>query len=174
MSDLINVPAPDFSIPWLDGGQLTLSENLRGLTLLVFWSAECPWSRRADVVLVYRKMQWERGGLQVIGIASNPDEPPTEIRYELGIRQVTYPIAIDSYQTAATLYGIEYTPHFFLIDSQGIIRYNGALDDATYQQRLPKTIYLDEAVAALMRNRTPQPQVTTAYGSALNRLTSAE
>jgi hypothetical protein len=59
------------------------------------------------------------------------------------------------------------TPHLFVLDARGIVRYVGALDDATIHHRTPKTIYLDRAVNALLNNRNPAPAVTQVYGSAI-------
>ncbi|MEK7277338.1 MAG: redoxin domain-containing protein [Chloroflexota bacterium] len=166
---LIKRPAPDFSLHALDGGRFRLSEALGHIVVVNFWSAECPWSRRADLVLVYRQHAWEKLGIVVVGIASNPNEPESELRYEAEVRQVKYPILLDSGQDIVTLYRAEATPHFFVVDPEGVVRYAGALDDATAQQRIPKIIYLDRAIAAVSANRDPNPTVTTPYGSAIVR-----
>lgn len=167
MSDLINVPAPDFSLPTLGGGRFTLSEMRGYIVVINFWSAECPWSRRADVVLVYRNFAWRKHGVRIVGVASSANEPESEVRYEAEVRRVNYPLVLDSRQAVARLYGVSTTPHFFVLDAQGVIRYNGALDDANSQQRLPKTIYLDSAVTALLNRRAPEVELVPPYGSDL-------
>ena len=166
---LIKRPAPDFSLHTLDGRRFRLSEARGHIVVMTFWSAECPWSRRADLVLVYRRHAWEKLGIAVVGIASNPNEPESELRYEAEVRQVKYPILHDTAQEVVTLYRAETTPHFFVVDPEGVIRYAGALDDATAQQRIPKVIYLDRAIAAITGNREPNPPTTTPYGSAIVR-----
>ena len=164
---LIKRPAPDFSLQTLDGGRFKLSEALGHIVVVNFWSAECPWSRRADLVIVYRQHAWAKLGIVVVGIASNPNEPASELRYEAEVRQVKYPILLDSGQDVVAHYHAEATPHFFVVDPEGVVRYIGALDDATAQQRIPKIIYLDRAIAAVAANRDPKPATTTPYGSAI-------
>ncbi len=166
---LIKRPAPDFSLHTLDGGRFKLSEAQGHIVVLNFWSAECPWSRRADLVLVYRQHAWEKLGIVVVGVASNPGEPESELRYEADVRQVKYPILLDTAGEVVTLYRAVTTPHFFVVDREGVIRYAGALDDATAQRRIPKVIYLDRAIAAVTNNREPNPPTTAPYGSAIVR-----
>lgn len=168
-NDLVNRPAPDFSLPRVGGGRLGLYDLRGSIVVLHFWSAECPWSRRADLVLVYRQVAWERRNVRTVGLACNANEPESEIKYEADLRRVRYPIGLDSTQEVANAYRVQTTPHFVVLDAGGIVRYTGALDDATSTQRLPKTIYLDRAVNAVSKNQPPNPAVTTPYGSALVR-----
>ena len=174
MSSLLNRLAPDFARPALDGRRFSLSEWRGHVAVINFWSAECPWSRRADVLLVYRLLSWDKKGVRVVGVASNINEPETEILYEAQHRHVTFPIVIDAEHQIADLYRAETTPHFFVTDRQGIVRYAGALDDATYKQRDAKTFYLDHAVSALLDNRLPDPATTVPYGCALVRQPTAD
>ncbi|MCC6189462.1 MAG: redoxin domain-containing protein [Anaerolineales bacterium] len=169
----LNRLAPDFTLPIVDGGRLSLSD-LRGFIVIVnFWSAECAWSRRGDVLLVYRALTWETRGVRVVGVAANVNEPEIQIRYELQSRHVRYPLALDLDQRVADLYKAEATPHFFVLDRQGIVRYIGALDDATQDRRDGKNFYLDQAVTALLNNRSPDPAWTPAYGCPLVRQPAA-
>lgn len=165
----LNRLAPDFTLPVVDGGRLSLSD-LRGFIVIInFWSAECAWSRRSDVLLVYRSLTWETRGVRIIGVAANADEPESQIRYEMQNRHLRYPVALDFDRRVADLYKAETTPHFFVLDRQGLARYIGALDDATQENRDSKTFYLDRAVNALLNNRQPQPAWTPAYGCELVR-----
>jgi peroxiredoxin len=165
----LNRLAPDFTLSVVDGGRLSLSD-WRGLVVVInFWSAECAWSRRADVLLVYRLLTWESKGVRVVGVASNGNESESEIRYEMQNRHLNYPVVIDSDHRMADLYKAETTPHFFVLDRQGLARYVGALDDATAEVRDARTYYLDRAVTALLNNRSPEPTFTPAYGCTLVR-----
>ena len=58
-------------------GVRRLRTGIRGRRL-----RRCPWSRRADVLLVYRQLTWEAKGVRVVGVACNANESETEIRYE--------------------------------------------------------------------------------------------
>ena len=169
MSEVTIRRAPDFTLPVLGGGRFTLSEQRGKIVVVNFWSAECPWSRRADVVLVYRHVTWSQKGVQIVGIASNANEPEEELRYEAENRHMKYPILLDLDQRVANLYKAETTPQFYILDRQGVLRYTGALDDATAGRRRPKIIYVDRAVTSLLQDKTPSPTVTSPYGCSIVR-----
>lgn len=165
----LNRLAPDFTLPLVDGGRLSLSD-MRGYIVIVnFWSAECAWSRRADVLLVYRALTWESKGVRIVGIASNYNELESQIRYETQNRHLHYPVVMDFDHRVADLYKAETTPHFFVLDRQGMARYIGALDDATQDERDARTLFLDKAVNALLNNRDPDLPCTLPYGCELPR-----
>jgi peroxiredoxin len=167
----LNRLVPDFTLSIVDGGRLSLSD-LRGFVVVLhFWSAECAWSRRADVLLVYRQLTWEGKGVRIVGLAPNATETENEIRYEVQNRHVKYPVVIDFDHRMADLYKAETTPHFFVLDRQGMARYVGALDDATAEARDARNFYVDKAVAALLNNRSPEPAFTPAYGCDIARRT---
>jgi len=164
------MPAPDFSLPIIGGGGRQLLSDLRGHIVVVhFWSAECPWSRRADLVIVYRQAKWEKLNVRVLGVVSNANEPESEIRYEAELRRIKYPLVHDYAQDVAATYRVQMTPHFLVLDQRGVVRYTGALDDASASNRLPKTIHLDKAVNAVLAGQPPNPAVTRAYGSPIVR-----
>jgi peroxiredoxin len=167
MSNILNRFAPDFFLPAVGGGRYSLADWRGQIIVLTFWSAECPWSRRADVALVYRQLSWEPKGVRIVGIASNTDEQEAQIRAEAQARHLKYPVLCDLDQNIATAYQAKTTPHFFVTDRQGYVRYCGALDDVTRKGQKPSTIYLDEAVAALLISHPPNPLTTAPFGSPL-------
>ena len=112
MSQLINQPAPSFSLPVLGGGRVSLADLRGRIAIINFWSAECPWSRRADLVLLYRHNVWSRAGIKIVGISSTNNEPESELVYEVDVRHIKYPLALDVTHEVARAYKAEMTPHF--------------------------------------------------------------
>jgi peroxiredoxin len=169
----LNRLAPDFNLPALVGSRVSVA-GLRGYVVVInFWSADCAWSRRADVMLVYRQLTWEAKGVRIVGVACNVNETESQIRYEIENRHVRYPVVIDYDARTADLYKAEVTPQFFVLDRQGLIRYVGALDDASEQSRDARQLYLDKAVSALLANQLPDPAATTPFGCAIVRQRAA-
>jgi peroxiredoxin len=167
----LNRLVPDFTLSMVDGGRLSLSD-WRGFVVVVhFWSAECAWSRRADVLLVYRQLTWQSKGVRIVALAPNGNETENEIRFEMQNRHIDYPVVIDFDHRMADLYKAETTPHFFVLDRQGLARYVGALDDSTAEARDAHKYYVDNAVTALLNNRLPEPAFTPAYGCDIARKT---
>lgn len=78
-----------------------------------------------------------------------------------------FPYLFDEGQVATAQYGPRSTPQLFVIaktDSGNIVRYTGALDNDTPNTNPDKIRYAENAVTALLANKTPEPAVTKAIG----------
>ncbi len=163
----IGRPLPDFSLPDLEGRRHSPGEARGRVLILNFWSAECPWSQRADELLVPWLAAWgER--VTLWAVASNLNEPPQLLRraaQQRGLRTVL----LDRDCRVADLLGAVTTPHFFVADQEGVLRYQGPLDDATFRQRQPEHQYLHDAVEALLAGRPPAVSSAQPYGCAIVR-----
>ncbi len=78
-------------------------------------------------------------------------------------------VLFDAEHLVADLYEAVTTPHTFIVDREGILRYRGAIDDVTFRQRKATRFYLEEAVEALLDGRVPELQETPAYGCTIVR-----
>ena len=166
----ISQPAPDFSLPDLAGDIHLLSDQLGRIVVLNFWSAECPWAQRVDAPLTSARSTWP-ADIVFWSIASNANEDRQQLA--AAARKLGLPfVLLDGDQSVADVYGAVTTPHFFVIGRQGLLRYAGAYDDATFRQRTPTHSYLEEALAALLAGRQPDPSETASYGCALVRHTA--
>jgi peroxiredoxin len=159
--------APDCTLPDLDGTPHTL-QDFRGRVVVVnFWSAECPWAERADSQLKNWLQEWGKR-VVLLTVSSNVNETVkliTEAARQRGIA----PVLLDSGCQVADAWGAQTTPHTFVVDESGVLRYQGALDDVTFRQREPKRFHLKEAVDALLAGRLPEVASTPAYGCTIVR-----
>ncbi len=163
----IGQPAPDFILPDLDGKTHRLHDLRGGIVVINFWSAECPHAARADTELVGYLRTWGQA-LRLLPIASNANEKPDQIRQvatERGLPLVLY----DSQQKVADLFAAVTTPHLFVIDAKGRVRYQGAFDNVTFRQRQPTRFYLKAAIEAVLAGREPDPAQSPPYGCAIVR-----
>ncbi|HAX69568.1 MAG TPA: alkyl hydroperoxide reductase, partial [Anaerolineae bacterium] len=69
----------------------------------------------------------------------------------------------------ADLFAAQTSPHVFVIDREGILRYCGSVDDVTFRQRTPTRFFLDEVVESLLEGHLPTLTETPAYGCAIVR-----
>lgn len=161
------VPAPEFSLNDLNGELHTLKDYLGRIVVINFWSAECPWSARADEELV-QFMQKTNESVVLLSIASNVNEKVEKITSEASKRGLPL-VLLDEKNRVADLYGAITTPHLYVLDTQGILQYQGAIDDVTFRKRTPTQNYLIEAVEALLRGDVPDPFETLSYGCTLVR-----
>lgn len=163
----INQPVPDFSLTDLNGNIVNL-KNYRGKIVIVnFWSCECPHSERTDKAILSMWAQW-RDEVELITIASNRNEKAEEIKNVSEARRIPN-VWLDADCEAANRFEAATTPHVFVIDKIGILRYRGAVDDVKFRQKTPTRFYLDEAIEAVLAGRLPEIQETPAYGCAIVR-----
>jgi len=160
-------PAPDLVLRDLDGGVHRLADARGRILVLVFWSADCPHAERADQILASLRPGWG-GRVLVWWLASNPNEGDERLR--VAARHVqAEPVLVDADQSVADLYGAMTTPHVFVVDTEGVLRYAGAPDDVAFRQPAPTRHYLADAVRALLEGRDPDPAMTPPFGCALVR-----
>ncbi len=161
----IGQPAPDFALPDLFGQPNSLADCRGKIVVVNFWSAECAWTERTDKELIPMLKPWGED-VALLCIASNANEPLKLLRETAAARGL--PLVLhDANQSVARLYGVETTPHIFVVDAQGILRYHGAFDDVTFRERVPTRNYLREAVEAVQAGKRPQIEHAPPYGCAL-------
>ena len=163
----LNQPAPDFQLPDLQGHLHKLSDQRGKIVVVNFWSAECPHSERTDQQIVKLLEKWN-GRVVLLSIAANRNEPLSIVAESANKRHIPL-ILVDSEQKIADFYEAVATPHVFVLDSQGILRYRGAVDNLTFRRGEATRFYLQEAVEALLEGRFPELNETPAYGCALVR-----
>ena len=166
-------PAPDFTLTdVISGSTVTLSASLATLgrgVVLNFWSVECPWTRYYDDYFVERAAEWRELGVALLLVDSNSSEHPDEMRDMADVLGLSGPILADPASAVADAYGAITTPHLFVVQPDGLIIYQGAVDDRSFRQPEPTVNYLDAAVEALLAGQVPQVSQTPAYGCTIVR-----
>ncbi len=161
----LGAPAPAFALPDINGEVHRLRDRLGRILVLNFWSVECAWSAHADPHVIAAA---HGAAADLWTIACCAGESPEAIRraaQERGLKT----ILLDPDQAVADLYGTSATPHVFVIDAEGILRYRGAPDDTGFGFRPATRSYLEEALSAIKAGRLPSPEKTPALGCAIVR-----
>ena len=160
-------PAPDFELPDLRGNLHKLSDYRGKIVIVNFWSAECPHSERTDRSTMACLVQWG-ADVEMLSVAANRSESAQMVEAASKTRRIPT-VLIDAQHVVADLYEAVTTPHVFIVDRDGILRYRGAVDDVTFRHRQATRFYLEEAVEALLEGRFPEIQETPAYGCTIVR-----
>jgi peroxiredoxin len=163
----LNQPAPDFELPDLDGNSHRLSDYRGKIVIVNFWSCECPHSERTDRSTMACLVQWG-ADVEMLSIAANRSESIHSVKEAAGARRLPR-VLIDAEHVVADLYEAVTTPHVFVVDADGILRYRGAVDDVKFRQPKATRFFLEEAVEALLEGRLPTLTETPAYGCAIVR-----
>lgn len=149
LADLpIGASAPEFSLPGIDGKTHTLAEYRHGKALMVFFTSNhCPTSHGVEARLKKFLADFRGQGLTFVSI--NPNHPDGLSVDELGYSKYNdgfedmkryaadvgfdFPYLYDGdTQAVAKAYGCLATPHVFLFDSDGKLRYKGRFDDSRF------------------------------------------
>ncbi len=163
----LNGPAPEFELPDLQGIPHRLSDERGRIVIVNFWSAECPHSERTDRYLLSLLEQWN-GAVVMLSIAANRNESAQMLAEAAKTRRLPR-VLIDAEQAVADQYEALTTPHAFLVDREGILRYRGAVDNITFRHREATRFFLQETVEALLHGRLPELPETPAYGCVIVR-----
>jgi thiol-disulfide isomerase/thioredoxin len=163
----INESCLDFELPDLQGCPHKLS-NYRGKIVIVnFWSTECPHSERTDCYLLGLLEKWN-DEVVILSIAANRNESIQMVEEAAKTRRIST-VLVDAEHVVADLYEAITTPHIFVVDREGVLRYRGAVDDVTFRQKKVNHFFLQAAVEALLEGRLPELSETSAYGCAIVR-----
>ena len=84
-------------------------------------------------------------------------------------REKNFPFAylFDDGQKVYPQYGATKTPHVFLLDADKVVRYIGAIDDNARDETAVEEKFLENAIEALMKGNSPDPETTKAVGCSI-------
>lgn len=112
-------PAPDFTLPQLDGPPVRLADLRGRVVVLNFWASWCIPCREETPAL---KAFYQQYGDRVAFYAINVAEPVDTVRAFLAEFGATYPVLLDRDKTVYRQYRVTGYPETFWIDEQGIVR----------------------------------------------------
>lgn len=127
-------PAPDFTLPLIDGGQLQLSSYRGKVVLLDFWATWCVPCREETPHFVELQQKYGAQGLQIIGVSMDDSPDPVHTFYQQF--HVNYPVVMGTADVGAAYGGVLGLPIAFLIDREGRIyaKHMGATDAAVFEK----------------------------------------
>ncbi len=112
--------APDFSLPSMSGGQLSLKDYRGKVVFINFWATWCATCKveMPSMEKVYRKFKDQ--GLEMLTISVDKDQ--SLIRPFLKEYDLTFPVLLDpKSETAKKAYKTTGVPETFIVNKQGII-----------------------------------------------------
>jgi peroxiredoxin len=171
----VGQPAPDFTLPDLDGKPVRLADFRGKVVVLEWFNPGCPYvkaahtrgsladaaARAAKQGVVWLAINSGAPGKQGTGVATN--------RAAQADWKMAHPILLDEPGAVGRAYGATNTPHLFVIDASGKLAYRGAVDNSPDGERgAPQggalVEYAAVAVADLLAGRPVQVASTKAYG----------
>jgi peroxiredoxin len=172
----VNDVAEDFKLMNVDNSYVSMSDynDAKGF-IVIFTCNHCPYSVLYEDRIIELDNKFKSKGYPVIAI--NPNDPakqPEDSFDNMKIRAkekgFTFPYLFDDGQKVYPKYGATRTPHVYLLNKENgklVVKYIGAIDDNAKDKNNVKEAYLDNAVTALLKGKTPNPDFTKAIGCSI-------
>ena len=160
----------------LEGKPHTLKEYLGKTVVLDFWSIECPVSKGYEARLTQLANDYASKGVVFLAVNANSgeiaDDTFAKIKDYVKKEKVPYTILIDKKNVVADRFDAQTTPHVFVIDDKGKLRYAGGVDDdESFKKTDPKTVksFVREALDAVLAGKDPAQTTTKPHGCSIKR-----
>lgn len=167
--------APDFTLTDTSGQTHTLSQHRGSYVVLEWTNYECPFVRKHYDSNNMQALQESFGAKGVVWLSVNSSAAGKQGNYSA--EEWTQKIAEQNVKAAAVLldadgqvgnqYGAKTTPHLYIIDPQGVLIYQGAIDSnpsADAADITSSTNYVSAALDQAMKGEPVAEAVTTPYG----------
>jgi peroxiredoxin len=163
--------APDFTLCGVDGINYSLHTLLdsKNAVAVLFTCNHCPYVQAYEDRIIALQNEFVSHGVALVCINSNDDTNyPQDSYAEMIIRaqreEFNFLYLRDHTQQVARTFGAKYTPEAFLFDHDGILRYNGRIDDNWQNPDGVKEQTLRDAIRAVLADRPIDNPVTHAIG----------
>jgi peroxiredoxin len=163
----IGSSAPQFSLQDQNGKMVSLSD-FAGKTVVLEWvNPECPFVQRhyRAKTMITLANDYSSKGVAWVAINStfNADNAANNAWIEQN--KLSYPILNDSSGQVGKAYGAKSTPDMFVIDKEGKLAYEGAIDnDADGDKGNNKINYVQKALNEILAGKPVSTPQTTSYG----------
>lgn len=160
-------PVPDFKLKTADGKEeYALSQFKNKIVVIEFIATRCPYSLQQDSVIRPICADYKQKGVVFLGINSNQQEPAAEVAKHQQDAKLGFPVLKDWNNVVADVFKATHTPHVFVVDAKGILRYEGAIEP----QRGEKTPYLRNALDDLLAGKEVRLKETQQWGCTIKRV----
>lgn len=136
----VGYPAPDFTLPDIQGRTVTLSQ-LKGKPIFInFWATWCP-PCRVEMPEIQSFFEKYKGKVEVVAVnLTSTEKSPAEVKKFLETNGYIFPVVLDTKGVAENYYLVRAIPTSYLLDDQRIIRfkYTGPLSLQLLEQALEK------------------------------------
>jgi peroxiredoxin len=160
--------APAFTLKTTDGKDWSLSDAKGKVVVLEWVNPNCPVCVRvcesgvvADTLKGCKEQFEDVVYVAINSSAAQPDSLKATAEY-LKAHKLEIPALLDEEGKVGQMYGARTTPHCYVIDQNGVLVYQGAIDDSPSGGA--KTNYVVNAVKQLKAGEKVSPSETKPYG----------
>lgn len=119
-----------FSGTSFDGKTVSVGEeSSEKIHVICFLGAECPMARAYGSRLNELTRTFKSQGVQIIGVNSNRQDSPADVREYAASLKLEFPVIKDKDNVIADRYKAIRTPEVFVLDARLELKYHGRIDD---------------------------------------------
>lgn len=165
----IGATAPAFSLTnATDGKTVSFKPGNGKVSVVVFTCNQCPYAKAFEPRLTAIANEYAAKGVQFYAVNPNdvekaPVETLQDMKERAMARNYPYPYLKDADSSVARAFGARVTPHVFVVDGAGKIRYRGYIDDSAKPAQRTKT-GLTDALDAVLSDASVAEADTRAFG----------
>ncbi len=170
----VGKPAPEFSATDINGKTIKLGDYKGKIVVLESYNLDCPFCGNHFKTGAMQELQKEMTAKGVVWLMVNSVSPnnsshrtPTQAQAEWDKMKINATAWLDDGSgKVGKEYGMKTTPHMFVIDKDGVLVYDGAIDDRASPSGDPRTAhnYVRDAVGKLMAGEKVSVSQTKPYG----------
>jgi len=165
----IGATAPKFSlVNAVDGKTVAFKPGDGKVSVVVFTCNQCPYAKAFEPRILELAKQYQAKGVVFYAIDPNDEsqnsiESLAEMKARATERGYPFPYLKDGDSAIAHAYGARVTPHVYVIDGSGVLRYRGYVDDSAKPEER-RTTGLANALDDLLAGKAVANQSTRAFG----------
>jgi thiol-disulfide isomerase/thioredoxin len=168
----VGAKAPAFELKnAVDGSVVRFAPGDGKLSVVVFTCNQCPYAKAFEDRIVALGKEFGKQGVAFYAIDPNDDaqnaiESASEMKSRATAKSYPYPYLKDGDSQVARAYGARVTPHIFVIDKTGLVRYRGYVDDSARPGERQHS-GLEDALNSLIAGRPVAVTSTKAFGCSI-------
>ncbi len=170
----IGKPAPDFTATDINGKTVHLSDYKGKIVVLESYNSDCPFCHNHYATGAAQELQRDLAAKGVVWLMVNSVNPknmshrsPEQARAEWAAEKIAATAWLDDSSGAiGHLYDMKTTPDMYVINQDGILVYEGAIDNKPDPSHDPRTAdnFVSDAVNALLAGKPVAVSETKPYG----------
>jgi thiol-disulfide isomerase/thioredoxin len=165
----VGTKAPAFSlVNAVDGKTYAFKPGDGKISVVFFTCNQCPYAKAFEPRLIEIARRYQPKGVNFYAIDPNDEAKYSEetlanMKARATDKGYPYPYLKDGDSSIARAYGARVTPHVYVIDPSGVLRYRGYVDDSARPAERTKT-GLTDALDAVLAKRNVTNTATKAFG----------
>jgi len=169
---MVGREAPGLELPDTDGETHRLPAGGEAPASVVVWTCNhCPYALAWHERIVEVARDYVERGVRVVAVNSNdaeryPRDSLAAMRARVAAQEWPFPYLYDESQEAARAWNAQVTPHVYVLDSEGVVRYEGA-PDGDHMNPAANAAWLREALDAVLAGGEPERPASDPVGCSI-------